>query len=436
MKVAVFGLGYVGTVCGACFAAMGHRVMGVDVNASKVEMVNAGRSPIVEPGLDGLLAEAARAGAFRATTDAAEAVRCADVSLVCVGTPSRDNGSLNLDFVLGVCGEIADALAAPGPFHPVVIRSTVLPGTVERCASVIAGRSGRTEGEGFAVASNPEFLREGSAIQDFRTPPLTVVGSEDPAALRVLRELYAEVSGEFVAVPPREAEMLKYVCNSFHALKVAFANEVGTICRALGADSHRVMELFCRDTRLNISPAYFRPGFAFGGSCLPKDLAALTHQARALEIAAPVLAGVAESNRRHIEAGVRMILGTGKRRIGVLGLSFKPGTDDLRESPMVEVVERLLGKGLQVAVYDRNVSLARLTGANKSFIERQIPHVAQLIVESLDELLAGAGCIVVGNADPEFAGVPARARPDQSVVDFVRIRPGLVTGGNYEGICW
>jgi GDP-mannose 6-dehydrogenase len=436
VKVAVFGLGYVGTVCGACFAAMGHRVIGVDVNPVKVDMINEGKSPIVEPGLDDLLGDAARTGAFRATSDPAEAVRSSDISLVCVGTPSGDNGALNLDFVYGVCGEIADVLAGAGPFYTVVIRSTVLPGTVERCAGIIAERSGRTRGEGFAVASNPEFLREGSAIRDFCDPPFTVIGTEEQAAADMLAALYDGVPGEVLTVQPREAEMLKYVCNSFHALKVAFANEVGTLCKALGADSHRVMELFCRDKRLNISPAYFRPGFAFGGSCLPKDLAALNHRARAMEMPVPLLASIAESNRLHIEAGVKMVLGTGKRRVGVLGLSFKPATDDLRESPMVEVVERLLGKGVDVRVYDRNVSLARLIGANRSFIERQIPHIAQLFVENLDDLLADAECIVVGNADPEYAGVVARARADQVVVDFVRIQQGLASGENYKGICW
>jgi len=436
MKVAIFGLGYVGTVCGACFARYGHEVMGVDVNPLKVQMIAQGQSPIVEPELDVLLAEAHRQGRLRATTEPKEAVDWADISLVCVGTPSNENGSLNLEYIYGVCRQIGEALRTKSDFHVVVIRSTVLPGTVDRCAQIIAEASGKQTGEGFAVASNPEFLREGSAIHDFMNPPFTLVGTRDDRARELLRELYAPVGAEFIAVEPRVAEMLKYVNNSFHALKVAFANEIGEICKAMGIDSHAVMELFMRDTKLNISTAYFRPGYAYGGSCLPKDLSALAYQAQQLDLPVPVLRNIQESNKRHIEFGIRLIQRTGKKKIGLLGLSFKEGTDDLRESPLVVLVETLLGKGYAIKIYDRNVNLAKLMGANKAYIEKQIPHISQLFVTSLDEVLADSECVVVGNKDPEFANVLNRLRPDQVLVDLVRIDRNRTSSGNYEGICW
>jgi GDP-mannose 6-dehydrogenase len=436
MKVAIFGLGYVGTVCGACFARYGHEVMGVDVNPLKVQMIAQGQSPIVEPELDVLLAEAHRQGRLRATTEPKEAVDWADISLVCVGTPSNENGSLNLEYIYGVCRQIGEALRTKSDFHVVVIRSTVLPGTVDRCAQIISEASGKQTGEGFAVASNPEFLREGSAIHDFMNPPFTLVGTRDDRARELLRELYAPVGAEFIAVEPRVAEMLKYVNNSFHALKVAFANEIGEICKAMGIDSHAVMELFMRDTKLNISTAYFRPGYAYGGSCLPKDLSALAYQAQQLDLPVPVLRNIQESNKRHIEFGIRLIQRTGKKKIGLLGLSFKEGTDDLRESPLVVLVETLLGKGYAIKIYDRNVNLAKLMGANKAYIEKQIPHISQLFVTSLDEVLADSECVVVGNKDPEFANVLNRLRPDQVLVDLVRIDRNRTSSGNYEGICW
>lgn len=436
MKVAIFGLGYVGTVCGACFARYGHEVVGVDVNPLKVQMIAEGQSPIVEPELDTLLAEAHRQGRLRATTDPGEAVAWADLSLVCVGTPSHENGSLNLEYIYGVCRQIGEALRGKNAFHVVVIRSTVLPGTVDRCAQIIEETSGKKQGVDFAVASNPEFLREGSAIHDFMNPPFTLVGTNDERARELLRELYAPVGAEFIAVEPRVAEMLKYVNNSFHALKVAFANEIGEICKAMGIDSHAVMELFMRDTKLNISTAYFRPGYAYGGSCLPKDLSALAYQAQQLDLPVPVLRHIQESNRRHIEFGIRLIQRTGKKKIGLLGLSFKEGTDDLRESPLVVLVETLLGKGYAIKIYDRNVNLAKLMGANKAYIEKQIPHISQLFVPSLDDILAESECIVIGNKDPEFAQVIERVRPDQIIVDLVRLDRNRTTSGNYEGICW
>ncbi len=436
MKVAIFGLGYVGTVCGACLARFGHEIMGVDVNPLKVQMIAEGKSPIVEPDLESYLADAHSTGRLRATTAPRDAVLWADLSLVCVGTPSNENGSLNLEFIYGVCRQIGEALRERNSFHLVVIRSTVLPGTVDRCTQIIAEASGLQPEKDFAVASNPEFLREGSAIHDFLNPPFTLVGTTNQRAEQLLRDLYAPLGAEFFVVEPRVAEMLKYVNNSWHALKVAFANEIGEICKSLGIDSHAVMTLFMRDTKLNISPAYLKPGFAYGGSCLPKDLSALAYQAQQLDLPVPVLRHIQESNRRHIEFGIRMIQRTGKRRIGLLGLTFKEGTDDLRESPLVVVVETLLGKGYSIRIYDRNVNLARLMGANKAYIEKQIPHISQLFVGSLDEILAESECIVIGNKDREFATIMDRVRPDQVVVDLVRIDSEWKTGNNYEGICW
>ena len=439
MKVAIFGLGYVGTVCGACFAAVGHDVLGVDVNQLKVELINAGKSPIVEPGLDAAMQEGVAGGRLRATSDTVEAVTWADICLVCVGTPARDNGSLNLEHIYAVCRQIGDALKqrpADAPLLVVTIRSTVLPGTLAECAAILEKEVGAPAGSRYSIACNPEFLREGSALKDFGDPPYTLVGTDDERAAARLRELYSHLSAPFHHAPVAVAEMIKYVNNSYHALKVAFANEVGSLCKSLQIDSHRVMELFCADTKLNISPAYFRPGFAFGGSCLPKDLSAINYKARSMDVPVPVLAGILPSNRAQLQHGYRLITGLGKRKIGLLGLSFKAGTDDLRESPLVELVEQLIGKGYEVRIYDRNVNLARLVGANKAYIEQQIPHVSQLFVQSKTELLEFAECVVIGNADAEFRDVPLLARADQQVVDLVRVEPHLTSSGNYHGISW
>jgi len=437
MKVAIFGLGYVGTVCAACFAEVEHEVLGVDVSPLKVEMVNEGRSPIVEPGLEEAMKAGAASGRIRATTNSAEGIAWADISLVCVGTPARENGSLNLEHVYGVCRQIGEALKARTEgYHVVTIRSTMLPGTLAECRAILEEHSGKKVGENFGLACNPEFLREGSALKDFRNPPYTLVGTGDERSAEALRQLYKHVDAPFYNTDIAVAEMIKYVNNSYHALKVAFGNEVGLLCKQLGIDSHQVMDFFCRDTKLNISPVYFRPGFAFGGSCLPKDLSAINYRARTFDVEVPVLANVLPSNRNHLKHGFKLITSQEKRRIGLLGLSFKAGTDDLRESPLVELVEMLLGKGYEVRIYDRNVNLAKLVGANKSYIENVIPHVSQLFVQSMDELLQFAECVVVGNGDLEFRSVMDRVRAEQVVVDLVRIDPERVTGGNYHGICW
>ncbi|HEX5706709.1 MAG TPA: nucleotide sugar dehydrogenase, partial [Pyrinomonadaceae bacterium] len=389
MKLSIFGLGYVGCVSAACFAKDGHEVVGVDVNPTKVEIINEGRSPIVEAGVGELIADGVAGGRLRATTDSAEAVAATDLSLVCVGTPSHANGSLDLTYVKRVCQEIGAALERKSARHIVVIRSTMLPGTIESVVTpTLEVYSGKKAGRDFGVCINPEFLREGTSVKDFYAPPFTLVGADEEETAMLLKRLYAAVDAPTHVVDVKTAEMVKYACNCFHALKVSFANEIGNVCKGLGIDSHRVMEIFCHDTKLNLSPYYLKPGFAFGGSCLPKDLRAVSYKAKELDVDVPVLSSVLRSNRQQIERAVEMVLATRKRRVGVLGFSFKAGTDDLRESPMVALIETLLGKGLQMSVYDRDVSLARLFGANKEYIEREIPHISQLMRGSVDEVVA------------------------------------------------
>lgn len=437
MKLSVFGLGYVGCVSAACFAGEGHEVLGVDVNATKVEIINAGKSPIVEAGIGELIGEMTAAGRLRATTDVAEAVAETDVSLVCVGTPSNANGSLNLTYVKRVCQEIGAALERKAGRHVVVIRSTMLPGTIEGVVvPTLEVYSGKKAGRDFGVCINPEFLREGTSLKDFYAPPFTLIGADDEETAMVVRRLYKGIDAPLYVTGVRAAEMVKYACNCFHALKVSFANEIGNICKGLAIDSHEVMNVFCQDTKLNLSPYYLKPGFAFGGSCLPKDLRALAYKAKELDVETPVLAAVLASNRLQIERAVEMVLRTGSKRIGVLGFSFKAGTDDLRESPMVALIETLIGKGMQLAIYDRDVSLARLFGANKEYIEREIPHISQLMRGSVAEVLESSDVLLIGNKAEEFREVEAQLREGQTLIDLVRLFEGRVTGGAYQGICW
>ncbi|HEX8068920.1 MAG TPA: UDP-glucose/GDP-mannose dehydrogenase family protein [Pyrinomonadaceae bacterium] len=437
MKLSVFGLGYVGCVSAACFARAGHEVVGVDVNPTKVAIINEGRSPIVEAGVGELIAELVAGGALRATTDSAEAVAASDVSLVCVGTPSHANGALDLTYVKRVCQEIGAALERKARRHTVVLRSTMLPGTVESLVvPTLEVYSGKRAGADFGVCINPEFLREGTALKDFYAPPFTLVGADEEDTAAAVRRLYTEVDAPLYVTAVKTAEMVKYACNCFHALKVSFANEIGNVCKALGIDSHEVMRVFCADTKLNLSPYYLKPGFAFGGSCLPKDLRAIGYKAKEADVDVPVLAAILPSNRRQIERAVELILATGKRRVGVLGFSFKAGTDDLRESPLVTLIETLIGKGMQLAVYDRDVSLARLFGANKEYIEREIPHIAQLMRASVAEVVEAADVLVIGNQAEEFREVEQLKRPDQVIIDLVRLFPDRTTGGNYQGLCW
>jgi len=420
MRVSVFGLGYVGCVTAACLAKAGHRVVGVDINPDKVAMVNSGVSPLVEPGLGELLAEVTKAGRLRASTSSDEAVRETDLALICVGTPGQDNGQLDVNAVRRVAEQIGQSLRSHPKPYTVVLRSTVLPGTTESVLLPALQGPGAVALPDLAVAVNPEFMREGSSLRDFAQPPITLVGRDVPRAAALLRELYAQVDAPFVETSIRSAEMAKYVSNAFHALKITFANEIGDLCDALGADATEVMRVFLMDRKLNISEAYLRPGFAFGGSCLPKDLRALTHAARSADVAIPVLSQILASNERQIQQGVSRVLATRRRRVGVLGLAFKSGTDDLRESPMVLLVETLIGKGCDVRILDRSVSIARLAGANRRYIEEEIPHIASLMCERPEALLSHAEVLLVAHVDDLARQVLAGARPDHLVIDLSR----------------
>ena len=438
MKISIFGLGYIGSVTGASFAAAGHEVIGVDANPDKVALVNAGRSPVIEPGLEELLGHAVASGTLRATTDPKEAVRGSELSLICVGTPSQRNGSLNLEYLERVTQQIGEALADADHYHVVVVRSTVLPGTTHGMVIPTLERtSGRTYGEDFGVSVNPEFLREGTALKDFQKPPLTLVGHNHAMDATQTVGLYAAMDAPLIDTTIRVAEMVKYTSNVWHALKVCFANEIGNLCKRLDVDSHELMDIFCTDKTLNISPYYLKPGFAFGGSCLPKDVRAMQYRAKELDVEMPVLSSILPSNRLQIERAFDEVLDTGKKRVGMLGFSFKAGTDDLRESPIVTLAEMLIGKGLSLRIYDKNVSLARLVGANKQYIEQQIAHLSSLMVGSIDELLTQSDVIVVGNQSPEFVEAIARVRPDQIVIDLVRLPlPESQVPAGYRGLCW
>lgn len=437
MRLSVFGLGYVGCVSAACFAAEGHEVTGVDVNSTKVEIINSGRSPIVEAGINDLIGEMVAAGRLRATNDSAAAVRDSQISLVCVGTPSQPNGSLELTYVRRVCEEIGAALATKSERHIIVIRSTMLPGTIDGVVvPALEASSGKKANQDFGVCINPEFLREGTSLKDFYAPPFTLIGADDPEVAENVSRLYEGIDAPLFVTGIKAAEMVKYTCNCFHALKVSFANEIGNICKNLGIDSHEVMEVFCQDTKLNLSPYYLKPGFAFGGSCLPKDLRAITYKAKELDVDVPVLSSILPSNRQQIERAVEMVLRTGRKRIGVLGFSFKAGTDDLRESPMVTLIETLLGKGMQLAIYDRDVSLARLFGANKEYIEREIPHISQLMRSSVGEVVESSDVLIIGNKAAEFREIETKLKDGQTVIDLVRLFEKRTSDDSYQGICW
>jgi GDP-mannose 6-dehydrogenase len=427
----------VGAVVTACLARGGHSVTGVDTDAAKAALVNAGRAPIIEEGLEALLTEGVQAGRVRATTDSREAVLTSDVSLICVGTPSRPTGEIDLTYVERVCGEIGRALREKSGPHLVVVRSTLLPGSVEGTVlPVLEGESGRKLGPELGVAINPEFLREGTALEDFFHPALTVVGAVADRDFEQVAELYRGLSAPVVRTTFKVAEMMKYVNNVFHALKITFGNEIGAICHRLGVDGREVMDLLCQDTKLNLSPVYLRPGFAYGGSCLPKDLRALCRLAQAQEVEVPLLRAIGASNERQVQAAVERIVAQGRRRIGVLGFAFKGGTDDLRESPVVTLVETLLGKGYELKLYDARVSLARLVGANRRFIEQRIPHLSRLMVEQAAELVAHAEVVIIGNQSAGHAAILAGLRPDQVVIDLTpaaRVRPA--TPARYERIC-
>jgi GDP-mannose 6-dehydrogenase len=436
VRIGVFGLGYVGSVSAACLARE-HEVIGVDPNPTKVDLVNEARSPIVEKGLDELIENAVKGGRLKATISARDAVAQTELSLVCVGTPSRPNGSLDLQYLERVCREIGEALATETSHHIVVIRSTVLPGTMRNVViPALEAASNKKAGQGFGICSNPEFLREGTAVHDFDHPPKTVIGKVDDASGEKLAGIYAKLDAPLIITDVAIAEMVKYVDNVWHALKVDFANEIGNICKAVGVDGHHVMDIFCKDTKLNLSPYYMKPGFAFGGSCLPKDVRALTYCAKTLDLDLPILTSILASNDRQVQRGIEMVMNSPGKRVGVLGFSFKAGTDDLRESPIVTLIEHLIGKGYDLKLYDHNVSVARLTGANKAYIEQRVPHLARLMVESIDDIFRHADTIVIGNGDPQFADALRKANVNQVIVDLVRVAKTRTSDGAYLGICW
>ena len=439
MRVAVFGLGYVGCVSAACFAEASHQVIGVDVNPLKVEMIEQCQSPIIEKDMDRFIAKATSVGRLKATTEAKEAVHTSDVSLICVGTPSHEHGGLSLRYIRNVAYDIGQALKDLDAYHIVAVRSTVLPGTLEGYViPILEHMSGKRVGQDFGACVNPEFLREGSAVKDFHNPPFTLIGEWDERSGEAVAALYRHIDAPVERTDIRTAEMVKYVSNAFHALKISFANEIGNFCQKVGVkDSHEVMRIFSLDTKLNISPAYLKPGYAFGGSCLPKDLRTLLHRARHEDLDLPLLHAILRSNERQTQRGVEMVIKTGKKRIGVLGLSFKAGTDDLRESPMVLLVESLLGKGYDLKIYDENVSLARVVGANKQYIENVIPHISSLMVPTLEEVIADSEVLIVGHRTPLLSKRIHQLANDRIVIDLARICDATETlGENYRGICW
>ena len=437
MKISIFGIGYVGAVSAGCLANEGNQVIGVDPVRAKVDLINQGRSPIIEKDIGEHIAEGVRTGQLRATTNAEKAVRKTEISFVCVGTPSQPNGNLDLKYVLRVCEGIGLAIREKANRHMVVIRSTTLPGTMrEKVIPTLEKFSGKTAGKDFGVCNNPEFLREGTAVHDFFNPPKIVIGETDSFSGDLLALLYEKLDAPLIRTDVETAEMVKYVDNCWHALKVGFANEIGNICKEIGADSHKVMDIFFQDTKLNISPYYMKPGFAFGGSCLPKDLRALNYKARSLDLNLPILNAILPSNTLQVERGLQMIMARSSRKVGVLGFSFKAGTDDLRESPMVELIERLLGKGYDIRIYDGNVNLSKLVGANRDYLLNCIPHISKIMVDNIDRVLTHADTIVIGNGSPEFRNILDRIREGQVIIDLVRIGESRSDGDRYNGICW
>jgi len=436
MKISIMGLGYVGAVSAGCLAEEGHEVIGVDPQQSKVDLINQGRTPIIERDIGEMIERNVAAGRLRATTDVLEAVRHTDLSLICVGTPSLGNGHIDLKYVRRVCEQIGEGLR-DHPGHTVVVRSTMLPGTMRTVViPALEKASGLKAGQDFGLCINPEFLREGTAVHDYFHPPKTVIGELDKASGDVLVKLYGHMPCPLIRTDYETAEMVKYADNTWHALKVSFANEIGNICKGLGLDSHKLMDIFCQDTKLNLSPYYLKPGFAFGGSCLPKDVRALSYKAKMLDVSVPIINAILPSNQEQIERGIRAVVEKGHRKVGILGFSFKAGTDDLRESPMVELVERLIGKGYDLRVYDSNVRMASIHGANRDYILNHIPHISRLMVDTMQEVLEHAGTIVIGNGSAEFRDAPRLLGPEQSIVDLVRIADTRSVEGIYDGICW
>jgi GDP-mannose 6-dehydrogenase len=438
MQISIFGLGYVGAVSMACLARDGHKLIGVDVDSYKLDLIRQGKSPIIEPGVPELMNDVVAAGRIEVTDNADYAVANSDVSFVCVGTPCKSNGSQDLASVTRLAQQLGEALAHKSDYHVIVIRSTVLPGTVEDIIKPrIEQHSGKTADIDFGLCFQPEFLREGSAIHDYDYPPYTLVGTQSDRPVALLQTIFGHLPCEFVRASIRTAEMLKYACNAFHALKITFANEMGRISEALGVDSHPLMDLVCRDTNLNISPAYLRPGFAFGGSCLPKDLRALLYAAKTDDVSVPMLAGILPSNQLHVERAFELLSASGWKSVGLIGLSFKSGTDDLRESPLVTLAERLIGKGFKLKICDPEVQVSRLIGANKRYLEETIPHIASLMCDQYEDVIKQSEALVVGiNSDQLTDTLHALVREDQLVLDLVNISGKERLRCDYRGICW
>ena len=434
MKISIFGLGYVGCVSLACLSENGHKVIGVDIISHKNNLINQGKATIIEKDVDEMISTNWKNGRISATHDVKEAVTQSEISIICVGTPSDVNGHLNLNTIYETAEQIGNALSQKDEFHIVVIRSTVLPGTNKKVGEIIAQKSGKNHNEGFAIVSNPEFLREGSAVKDYYNPPVTVIGTDNDSASKTIVEMYDGINAPIAETTIEIAELIKYVNNSFHALKVSFANEVGNICKKMNIDSHDLMNLFCMDKQLNLSSYYLKPGFAFGGSCLPKDLKAFKTMAHDFYLESPVLNSILESNENQKNQALNMVLDRGKKNIGILGLSFKKGTDDLRYSPIVELAETLLGKGRSILIYDKNVNISKLSGTNKAYIDKHIPHLSDLISDNLDKVIGDSETIIISHDEPEFKLINTKY-PDKHFIDLVKIKDILRTE-NYEGICW
>jgi GDP-mannose 6-dehydrogenase len=438
MKISVFGLGYVGTVSLACLARDGHELIGVDIDQSKIDQINAGKTTVVEEGMVELMEKVVRDGQVRATSDVDSAVLESDVSFICVGTPSSSNGSQDQTALTVISKQIGNAISRKKLFHTVIFRSTVVPGTTESLLlSTIERNSGKKAGQGFAIAFQPEFLREGTSIRDYDSPPMTIVGTESSEAEAILRQIYGHLPCDFIRTSVKTAEMVKYCCNNFHALKITFANETARVCDALDVNPFEVMDLVCRDTQLNISRAYLRPGFSFGGSCLPKDLRATSYLAKTMDVSIPMLDAVLASNSEHLDLAYKKIAESECRRIGLIGLSFKTGTDDLRESPSVELAERLIGKGFEVKIYDPEVTLSRLLGANRNFITKHIPHLDRLLIGSLDELISESELLIVGLKDAKiFEALYRDTKNNHTILDLVGMPNSQTVKGKYLGLCW
>jgi len=438
MRISIFGLGYVGAVSLACLSRDGHDVIGVDIDQTKLDLIISGKTPVVEEGMVDLMAYVAASGKVTVTTDPQRAVLGTEISLVCVGTPSAANGSQDQGAILRLAEEIGQAIGVKNKPHVVVFRSTLVPGTVEDVLRpIIEKKSGKKDGEGFFLCFQPEFLREGSSIRDYDKPPFTVVGANHKYPSDQLRLLFGHLPCKFIDTSVRSAEMMKYCCNNFHALKITFANETARLCEALGVDAFEVMDLVCQDTQLNISRAYLKPGFAFGGSCLPKDLRATAYLAKINDVEIPMLSGILPSNRNHLDLAIQKVLATGKRKVGFIGLSFKTGTDDLRESPLVTLAEQLIGKGVQLSIYDPEVHLAQLLGANRRYIETHLPHIGQLLRAEISDVIAESEVLIVGLSGQAVAdSLAVHSRADQVLLDLVNLPSREAIRAKVEGLCW